>query len=165
MKRLIFIFVIGLILYGCGTTASKMEKGDVVNIGMSKEEFCIAVLSMRAAKDPCTSGSYMSVKASGLYYPDTKMEIMHDSDKEYFFVFKDVNTPFNYKDWSKKGDGNLIKIFRNLNEAQKYASALKFEIEDDIATIAKNGCKSSGLKEGTEDFADCTLNAIIELSN
>ena len=146
MKKLIFIFVIGLILYGCGTTASKMEKGDVVNIGMSKEEFCTAVVSMRAAKDPCTSGSYMSVKASGLYYPDTKMEIMHDSDKEYFFVFKDVNTPFNYKDWSKKGDGNLIKIFRNLNEAQKYASALKFEIEDDIATNRSNdgACDAKG---------------------
>ena len=73
--------------------------------------------------------------------------------------------PLIIKTGQKGGDGNLIKIFRNLNEAQKYASALKFEIEDDIATIAKNGCKSSGLKEGTEEFADCTLNAIIELSN
>lgn len=147
---------------GCATTSKQVEGGDVT-LGMNKDDFCQAVYTFNPKKWPCSSGSYLSSKTSGVYYPDTKMEIMHDSLKTYFFVFENVSKPFNYANWNV-GDGKLIKIFKSFDNAKKFASELDFEIEEDIAIIAKNGCESSGLKVGTEEFADCSLNAILELS-
>ena len=164
MKKLLGILVLGLLLYGCGTTASHMAKGNV-KIGMTKDEFCLAVNSFRFSKDPC-KGTFMegfNNEAKGLYYPETKMEIMHDLEKEFFFVFGDVNTPYNY-DTLKEGDGTLIKIFKNFDEAKKFASAKEFAIGDDKIQIAKQACKTKGLEPGTEEFADCSLKKIKELS-
>jgi len=162
MNRLILLVAMSFMLYGCATTSTQVEGGSVKS-GMNKDDFCQAVYTFNPKKWPCSSGSYFSSKAAGLYYPETKMEIMHDSFKKYFFVFEEVNTPFNYTTWDV-GDGRLVKIFKNYDNAKNFASATDFEIEEDVATIAKNGCKSSGLKEGTIEFADCSLNAIIELS-
>ena len=164
MKKIIAILVLGLLLNGCGTTASHMAKGNV-NIGMTKDEFCLAVNSFRFSKDPC-KGTFMegfNNEARGLYYPETKMEIMHDLEKEFFFVFGDVNTPYNY-DTLKEGDGTLIKILKNFNDAKKFASAKDFAIGDDKIQIAKQACKTKGLEPGTEEFADCSLKKIKELS-
>jgi hypothetical protein len=164
MKKIIAILVLGLLLNGCGTTASHMAKGNV-KIGMTKDEFCLAVNSFRFSKDPC-KGTFMegfNNEAKGLYYPETKMEIMHDLEKEFFFVFGDVNTPYNY-DTLKEGDGTLIKILKNFNDAKKFASAKDFAIGDDKIQIAKQACKTKGLEPGTEEFADCSLKKIKELS-
>jgi hypothetical protein len=141
-----------------------MAKGNV-KIGMTKDEFCLAVNSFRFSKDPC-KGTFMegfNNEAKGLYYPETKMEIMHDLEKEFFFVFGDVNTPYNY-DTLKEGDGTLIKILKNFNDAKKFASAKDFAIGDDKIQIAKQACKTKGLEPGTEEFADCSLKKIKELS-
>ena len=162
MKLIASLILFFLILSGCATTSQQVENS-AVKVGMNKDDFCQAVYAFNPKKWPCSSGSYLSSKAIGAYYPETKMEIMHDSLKTHYFVFKDVNTPFNYENWNV-GDGTLIKIFKSFDNAKKYASELDFEIEEDIAIIAKNGCKSSGLKEGTDEFADCSLNAILELS-
>ena len=164
MKKVIGIIILGLLLNGCGTTASHMAKGNV-KIGMTKDEFCLAVNSFRFRKDPC-KGTFMegfNNEARGLYYPETKMEIMHDLEKEFFFVFGDVNTPYNY-DTLKEGDGTLIKILKNFNDAKKFASAKDFAIGDDKIQIAKQACKTKGLEPGTEEFADCSLKKIKELS-
>ena len=164
MKKVIGIIILGLLLNGCGTTVSHMAKGNV-KIGMTKDEFCLAVNSFRFSKDPC-KGTFMegfNNEARGLYYPETKMEIMHDLEKEFFFVFGDVNTPYNY-DTLKEGDGTLIKILKNFNDAKKFASAKDFAIGDDKIQIAKQACKTKGLEPGTEEFADCSLKKIKELS-
>ena len=162
MKKSLLVILSFFILSGCATT-SEQVKNKEVRIGMNKKDFCIAVYTFNPKKWPCSSGSYLSFEATGAYYPDTKMEIMHDSYKKYFFVFEEVDTPFNYENWNE-GNGRLIKIFKDYNNAKKFASELNFEIEEDIAVIAKNGCRTSGLKEGTDEFADCSLNAILELS-
>ena len=164
MKKLLAIVVLGLLLHGCGTTSSHMQKGKVT-IGMTKDEFCLAVNSFRFSKDPCktTFGEGYNNVTRGLYYPDTKMEIMHDLAKEYFFVFGNVTVPFNYNSL-KEGNGNLVKIFRNFDEAKNFASAKKFGIGDDKIQIAKEACKTKGLNPGTEEFAECSLKKIKELS-
>ena len=164
MKKLLAIIVLGFLLNGCGTTSSHMQKGNI-KIGMTQDEFCVAVNSFRFSKDPC-KGTFMegfNNEARGLYYPETKMEIMHDLEKEVFFVFGDVNTPFNY-DTLKNGDGTLIKIFKNFDEAKEFSSGKKFAIKDDKIKIAKQACISKGLMPGTEEFADCSLKKIKELS-
>jgi len=162
MKKAIGIIILGLLLNGCATTSSQVEKGNI-KIGMNKEDFCVAAFAINPKKWACSSSSYLSSNPEGLYYPETKMEIMHDSYKEHFFVFQDVNIPFNYATWDD-GDGRLFKIFTNFEKAKDFASSRKFEIGKDKAEIAKNACKMSGLNEGTEEFADCTLNKIVELS-
>ena len=164
MKKLLAIVVLGFLLNGCGTTSSHMQKGNV-KIGMTKYEFCHAVVSFRFSQDPC-SATFMegfNNQARGLYYPESKMEIMHDLKKEFFFVFKDVDTQFNY-DTLKTGDGTLIKIFKNFDEAKEFSSGKKFVIKDDMIKIAKQACISKGLMPGTEEFADCSLKKIKELS-
>jgi hypothetical protein len=102
-------------------------------------------------------------EARGLYYPETKMEIMHDLEKEFFFVFENVNRPYNY-DTLKEGDGTLIKIFKNFDEAKKFASTKEFAIGDNQVQIAKQACKAKGLEPGTEEFAECSLKKLKELS-
>tara|TARA_B110000858_G_scaffold130889_1_gene148813 strand:- start:33 stop:530 length:498 start_codon:yes stop_codon:yes gene_type:complete len=164
MKKILGIIVLGLLLSGCGTTSSHMEKGNV-KIGMTKDDFCIAVNSFRFSQDPC-KGTFMEGarnEARGLYYPTTQMEIMHDLKKEYFFIFENVTIPFNYAEL-EEGNGTLVKISRNFDEAKSYASNIKFEIKEDNAQKAKQECTDLLLKPDTEEFADCTLKKILELS-
>ena len=156
MKNLIFIISLGLFLYGCGTTSSHMEK-DNVSIGMNKKEFCVAVNTFRFNHDPCAQPLFSSLsEVPGIYYPQTKMEIMHDSQKEYFFVFENVNVPYDYNNL-EYGDGILVKIFKNFEEAKVFASDRKFSIGSDKVEKAKQICKSKGFEAGTEEFADCSL--------
>lgn len=156
MKKLTLIIFLGLFLNGCGTTSSHMEKGNV-KIGMNKDEFCIAVNSFRFSQDPCKQPLLSGLsEVPGIYYPETKMEIMHDSQKDFFFVFQNVNVPYDYLKL-KDGDGTLIKIFRNFEEAKVFASGRKFAIGSDKVEKAKQICKSKGFEPGTEDFADCSL--------
>ena len=132
---------------------------------MTKEDFCLAVNSFKFSQDPC-KGTFMegyNNEARGIYYPKTKMEIMHDLKKEYFFVFENVNNPFDYSTLNE-GDGTLVKIFRNFGEAKTYASAIEFGIDNNKAEIAKKECKKLSLSPGTEEFAECTLKKILELS-
>ena len=153
-----------MFLSACGTTSSNMKKGNII-IGMTKDGFCTAVNSFRFSQDPC-KGTFMegyNNTARGLYYPTTQMEIMHDLKKEYFFIFENVTIPFNY-DGLKKGNGTLVKIFRNFNEAKSYASNIKFENKEDNIEKAKQECTDLLLKPGTVEFADCNLKKILELS-
>tara|TARA_B100000941_G_C28487944_1_gene546131 strand:- start:180 stop:596 length:417 start_codon:yes stop_codon:yes gene_type:complete len=131
-----------------------------IKIGMSKKEFCIQVSSFRFSQDPCSQPLLSSInKVPGAYYPETKMEIMHDSKKEYFFVFKNVNIPYDYKNF-KYGDGVLDKIFRSFDEAKDYSSGKKFSINKDKIEKAKEYCRNLGLEPKTEKFAECTLKRI-----
>ena len=164
MKKILLITFLGLILNGCGTTSSHVEKGSV-KIGMSKDDFCVQVNSFRFAEDPCkmTFKEGYNLKARGMYYPQTKMEIMHDLKKEYFFVFENVSVPFNYATLDE-GNGSLVQIFKNFDKAKSYASNIKFEIEENIPDKAKKLCKDLSIEIGTEEFADCTLKKILELT-
>jgi hypothetical protein len=163
MKKLLGILVLGLLLNGCGTTASHMEKGNV-KIGMNKKEFCIQVNSFRFSQDPCAQPLFSSLnKVPGVYYPETKMEIMHDSKKQYFFVFENVNVPYDYYNL-EYGDGTLAKIFRNFEEAKVFASGRKYSIGSDKVQKAKQACSDLGFEAGTEEFAECSLKKLKEQS-
>ena len=83
--------------------------------------------------------------------------------KNYFFVFENVNSPVNYNTL-KEGDGTLIKIFKNFDEAKKFASTKEFTIGDDKVQIAKQACETKGLEPGTEEFAECSLKKLKEIS-
>jgi len=164
MRKFSGIVFICIFLSACGTTSSNMKKGKV-KIGMSKEDFCLAVSSFRFSQDPC-SGTFMegyNNTARGMYYPVTKNEIMHDLKKEYFFIFENVNTPFNYRSF-KAGDGTLVRIFQNYDKAKSFASNIKFELKNENIKIAKQKCKDLFAKPETQEFADCTLKQILELS-
>ena len=164
MKKIIILFFFALILSGCGTTAGKMKKGKI-QLGMSKDEFCMATVSFRFSRDPC-SGTFMegfNNTARGIYYPETQMEIMHDLAMEYFFVFNKVSKPFNY-DTFKSGTGYLHKIFKDYEVAKKYAAKRDLNFDNDIIYNSKKGCEAEGLKAGTDEFAECTLKKIKELS-
>jgi len=156
VRNFILITFLGLLLNGCGTTATHMEKGNV-KIGMSKTDFCIEVNSFRFSQDPCKQPFFSSLsEVPGIYYPETKMEIMHDSKKDFFFVFENVNVPYDYLKLTE-GDGTLIKIFRNFEDAKNFASDRKFTIGYDKIEKAKQSCKKKGFEPGTENFSDCSL--------
>jgi hypothetical protein len=157
-KNLLIIFQLFFIL-SCTTTSNEMSNNNL-KIGMSKKEFCVQVNSFRFSQDPCKTPLLSSInKVPGVYYPETKMEIMHDSKKKYFFVFKNVNIPYDYQNL-KYGDGVLDKIFRSFEEAKEYSSAKKFSINENEIENAKQYCKNLGLEPKTEKFAECTLKRI-----
>jgi len=133
VKKLILIFLF-LTLTSCATTLEQVENNEV-RIGMNKEDFCLAVYSINPKKWPCSSGAFGSSKTAGAYYPDNKTEIMHDGYKEYFFVFENVSIPFNYSNWDE-GDGILVKIFKNLEEAENFASTVS------ISEVKQNSTNS-----------------------
>ena len=162
MKKITLLIFLGLFLNGCGTTSSHIEKGSA-KIGMNKEEFCLALFTWKWSQDPCNTPLTSSIySAPGAYYPETKMEIMHDSKMEYFFVFENVNKPYNYHNIWEQGDGTLIKIFKDHDEAKKFASSKNFSISSSKIEKAKEAFKKIGLNEKTEEFADCTLKKIKE---
>jgi len=168
MKKLLGILVLGLFVSGCGTgltntTASNMDKG-AAKIGMTKEEFCFEFNTLKFKQDPCKAPIFSSLSETlGLYYPDTKMEIAHDSRAEVFFVFENVNTPINRVKVTD-GDGTLVKIFYNFEEAKKFASGATFSIEKDKVQMAKQACSDLGFEAGTEEFAECSLKKLKEQS-
>jgi hypothetical protein len=165
MKKIILILISIILLSGCATTSPDMAK-DKVKIGMTKTEFCLATFSLNSKKDPCmlSYGEMLNSKPRGVYYPDTKMEIMHNLTSEKYYVFENVTIQH---DWYKpyksilssetKGNGTLVKIFNNYDDAKKFASGINFSIKKDKISEAKKYCKDQGLTEGTESFAECTL--------
>ena len=116
MKKLLGILVLGLLLSGCSTTEGNLYAGKI-KIGQTKSSFCYAVVSFKFKSDPC-------MDTSSLYYDsDTKKEILSDSYKEIFFVFKNVNRRTKGHGGPKKhGDGVLEKILYNYQEAKEFAS-------------------------------------------
>ena len=88
MKKLIFIFVLGWLLQGCSTTSSNMDSGNI-KIGMSKKDFCIQMSTFSFKNNPCSNPVGFSRESqnilNGIYYPETKKEIMHDSNKKEYF--------------------------------------------------------------------------------
>ncbi|MDA7556480.1 hypothetical protein N8729_00810 [Candidatus Pelagibacter sp.] len=168
MNKYILILITILFLSGCETTSSKSVnyKQDKIYIGMNKSDFCYEAGSMNAKKDPCrlTYSEMLNSKPRGAYYPDTKMEIMHNLTTEKYYVFENVTIQH---DWYKpfkgvlsiktKGNGNLIKIFNNYDDAKKFASGVNYSIKKDKISEAKKYCKDQGLTEGTESFAECSL--------
>ena len=85
---------------------------------MNKEDFCFTQVTMCIQ----TMGEAWNNKVRGIYYPDTKKEIAYDKKEKTFFVFENVNQGINYREYDDNGDGTLIKIFKNLGEAKKFAS-------------------------------------------
>ena len=164
MKKVIGIIILGLLLNGCGTTSSNLEKGNI-QIGMSKKEFCYQATSLNAKKNTCslTWKEMYDKKPRGAYYPETKMEILHDLMMESFFVFENVTIPHDWYDaWNDKGDGTLVKIFKDLDEAKNFASGANFSIGTDKVQKAKQACINLGLVTGTEEFAECALKKLKE---
>ena len=47
---------------------------------------------------------------------------------------------------------------------KKFASTKEFAIGDNQVQIAKQACKAKGLEPGTEEFAECSLKKLKELS-
>jgi hypothetical protein len=169
MKIKIFLFIIlGLFLNSCGTgltnTTSSNMKAGAAKIGMTKKEFCLEFNTLRLSQDPCKGPIFKSpYKTLGLYFPETKMEIAHDAKLKYFFVFENVTTPidrFNVLD----GDGTLIKIFNNFEEAKDFAAGAKYSIGTDKVKKAKEACKNLGFNPGSEEFAKCSLKKLKEQS-
>jgi len=163
MKKILELIVISLLLNGCVGVESNLKKGNIY-IGMSKIEFCSVdtVLS-----GPC-GGTFMdgfNNISGGMYYPKTKKEVMWARKKaQTYFVFKNVDIPFNY-DNLKVGDGILEKMFKSEEEALEYASGKKGSLIDNNKILAaKTYCESKGFTPGTEEFADCSLKKIKELS-
>ena len=116
MKKLLGIVVLGLLLSGCSTTETHLHRGNIT-IGQSKSSFCYAVNSMNFKSDSCMNDS------SRYYNLETKKEILSDSYKEIFFVFKNVNRRTKGHGGPKRhGDGVLEKIFYNYEEAVDFAS-------------------------------------------
>ena len=164
-KRITFILIfISIFLNSCATTSQNVSSGDI-KIGMSKDDFCTASVTFRSGEDPCNKPLFsLSLEAPGIYYPSTKMEIMHSTKKDYFFVFQNVNTPFDYTTF-KEGDGFLKKIFKNFDEAKKFASGgNKLLIKQNNIDKAKQICSQKGMVNGTEEFADCSLSELKKLS-
>ena len=157
MRYFFTVVFLSIFLTSCSTTSTNVTSGNI-KIGMNKADFCVAAVSFRPGEDPCHAPVFTTSKeAPGIYYPSTKMEIMHSHKKDYFFVFQNVNTPYNYVSY-KQGDGTLIKIFKNFNDAKEFASGdVKFSIETSKIDRAKKICSDRGLTEGTEKFADCAL--------
>jgi hypothetical protein len=165
MKKLICILVLGLLLAGCSTTSSNMDSGNI-KIGMSKRDFCIQMNTFSLNNSPCYKPISFSREIQnilpGIYYPETKKEIMHDSDKkEYFFVFQNVNTPYNYRTL-KRGDGTLEKIFKDLDDAKTFASQKSFLVDDNKVDKQMKACKDLGLIINTEEFGSCVLKKLEE---
>jgi hypothetical protein len=170
MKSLLSIVVLSLLLTSCATTSSNIEQNKI-KIGIDKSEFCYEAGTMSAKKDPCrlTYSEMLNAKPRGAYYPDTKMEIMHNLTSEKYYVFENVTIQH---DWYKpykstfstktKGNGTLVKIFNNYDEAKKFASGLDFSIKTDKISKAKQACKKLGLVQGEENFAECTLKKLKE---
>ena len=92
MKKLLGIAVLCLLLNGCATTSPDVTQNKI-RIGMSKTEFCNEAMSMSAKKDACrlTYTEMMKNTPRGPYYPDTKMEIMHNLTSEKNYVFENVS--------------------------------------------------------------------------
>ena len=170
MKKLLGIVILGLLLNGCATTSSDAVHNKI-RIGMNKTEFCWEKGSMSAKKDACrlTYTEMMKSTPRGPYYPDTKMEIMYNLTSETYYVFENVTIQH---DWYKpykstfstktKGNGTLVKIFNNYDEAKKFASGLDFSIKTDKISKAKQACKKLGFIQGEENFAECTLKKLKE---
>ena len=91
MKNLLSIVVLSLLLTSCATTSSNIEQNKI-KIGIDKSEFCYEAGTMSAKKDPCrlTYSEMLNAKPRGAYYPDTKMEIMHNLTSEKYYVFENV---------------------------------------------------------------------------
>jgi len=160
MKKAIGIIILGLLLSGCGTTQTKVEKNKIT-IGMSKEDFCF-VSPIHVCFQ--TMGEAYNNKVRGIFYPDSKMEIVYGKKKKYFFVFENVNKGINYRDLDINGDGTLVKIFKSLDEAKEFASVKAFAVEGDKIQQAKQACKNLGFDPGTEAFAECSLKKLKEQS-
>jgi hypothetical protein len=175
MKKAMGIIILGLLLSGCATTSSNLEKGNI-QIGMSKKEFCYQATSLNAKKNTCslTWKEMYDKKPRGIYYPETNMEIMHDFYMESFFVFENVTIPYDWFDpyesaWVSgpediKGDGTLVKIFKNFDEAKNFASGKEFSVGTDKVQQAKQACENLGFETGTEEFAECSLKKLKEQS-
>ena len=177
MNKFTIILISILLLTGCAststtTTSSSKSNQNKITIGMNKSDFCYKAGSMSAKKDACrlTYSEMLNSKPRGAYYPDTKMEIMHNLTTEKYYVFENVTIPHDWYDPFKgilivktKGNGTLIKIFNNFDEAKKFASGIDYSIKNDKISQAKKYCKDQGLAEGTESFAECTLKKLKDL--
>ena len=153
MKKLFLIIILGIFVNGCASTETKIEKNKIT-IGMSKEDFCFNMAIHTCFQ---TMGEAYSNKVRGIYYPDTKKEVVYDKNRITFFVFENVNEGINYRELKENGDGTLIKIFRNLEEAKKFASKKEVILNEDKLQNAKQACKELGFTPGTEEFAECSL--------
>ena len=163
MYKFILSSLLIFTLVGCASPEKKIKQGKI-EIGMSKYAFCYETLSWSG---PCeaTFMDGFDNKGRGLYYPNLKMEILWAPKPKSFFVFKKVTQPINWANYGKRmyeGNGELDKIFKNKEEAIKYVSTKVSVVNKNDMNFAIKQCKEKGLKQGTEEFADCALKRLKE---
>ena len=93
-----------------------------VRIGMTKDQFCSAVINTFLTSDPCYSHINASYNLPNSYYsysPLKKTEILGINDN--YFVFKNVNYKVGYGDYPPKNGGTLILVTRNIQIAREAA--------------------------------------------
>ena len=89
-----------------------------VRIGMTKDQFCNAVINTFVASDPCYVHINASFNLPNSYYsysPVKRTEILGVNDN--YFVFKNVNFKV-YNDYPPKNGGTLILVTRNIQIAR-----------------------------------------------
>ena len=86
------------------------------------------------------------------------------SYKDYL-KYRELTQPINWANYGKRmyeGNGELDKIFNNKEEAIKYVSTKVSVVNKNDMNFAIKQCKEKGLKQGTEEFADCALKNLKE---
>ena len=155
-----FLSIFLIFLASCATTQTTMESKKI-KIGMNQVDFCNQFSEFTGA--PCSSSfmdGYKNV-VKGVYYPQLAMEIMHDEDKKYFFVFSTKNTsPYNYKTRKASYNSKLLKIFTDFEEAKDFAGGKKFSITSKEVDNALEICEKQNLKKGTIELMECVLKRI-----
>lgn len=107
-------FLLIFLIYGCASTESLISDGQVYK-GMSKTSLRNLLLDVYPSEDPFVYGSFSEYNSS------KKKEIISGSNKNIFYVFKDVNKPMNCGlILCKSGDGKLVSWHNNLSQARAF---------------------------------------------
>ena len=126
MKKLICIFVLGLLLGGCTAyTVGKPSITEIIKLGSTKNSTCRFYFRSKEFLTTHVLCNYLSQKN---YEYDTvnKTELVWNGVSEVFFIFENVNVPLSCSikrlGICKFGDGTLRKITFNITEARKWMS-------------------------------------------
>ena len=113
--------LIGLVLLvtSCASIDSVQQQ---IYTGMSKNNFCDAVLGVRLHQDPCYAHINYLYKIPNNYYQynkEMKTEVLGVDGK--YFVFKNVKYKVKYPEYPPKNGGTLIFNTTNFDSAMSIA--------------------------------------------
>lgn len=111
-KKILFLIIISILTFGCATTDSLISEGKVYS-GMSKTSLRNLLLDVYPNEDPFIYGSFSEFDYSN------NIEIISGSNRNVFYVFKDVKTPVKCGlIICKYGDGKLLSWHYSINSAR-----------------------------------------------